>query len=327
MADAGSIWYHSIASFGNDIGDAIQEIDKKNKEWQTVDSFVKMGSQYGIPDPSNPNKTRPLIDPKIVELWSGHSKSEQMRNLGAMEALIKVEEQLAVTGAKARIRADVAQSGNQQRFEQGPITRTDAQGRTWDWNPHTGAWTHVPNAPAPRSARGLTAAQELAQQGREQAHRDKQRTALQKQLSGMGYPDPEGLLDESTIKKGTMVTKGLIHKTPTFQETDKNPTHVQLPSGDIKPMSEFKRAQTLAKQYRDLGKPPKSQAVTDPQMQQAIKILSANPTPKMKQMFEEAFGLPAGTADKVLSQQTPAPTAPADTEDDTDESDPEDEDE
>lgn len=115
--DAGSIWYSALSNAGRNIAQGIQTYRQQQEQYDMIDQMVTLGSQMSVEGPDGQEK--PLIDPKMLEMWGQKSKRERMHSLGAMEALMKVGTGLAYEGARARIRAEKTQ----------PIPVYDSRGR------------------------------------------------------------------------------------------------------------------------------------------------------------------------------------------------------
>lgn len=121
MPDAGSIWYESLSGIGKNLGRAIEYRQKKNQEYEAFSSFLSGGKDMTVPDIHG--KMQPLISPKVLDIWTHENRAQQMKNMGGLEALQQVYQELAVAGAKARIQSEnvepVYDAGGRQIGERG----------------------------------------------------------------------------------------------------------------------------------------------------------------------------------------------------------------
>ncbi len=98
MADAGSIYYSALSGLGNNIADAMNQYHKEHQAYdqqmQLADALSRMGvNEQGRPvslvdQVGKPIKgVTPLIDKNSLESFRTNSHSEQMKSLGALQAI------------------------------------------------------------------------------------------------------------------------------------------------------------------------------------------------------------------------------------------------
>jgi len=102
MADAGSIFYASMADAGQSIGNAIAQFQKRHQKVQEAQSQIDLMSQ--TPDPSQPGKM--LLDQKRREAMTNYLARHGQYAAGAIDSMLKMQQLLAMTGAKARVKSE-----------------------------------------------------------------------------------------------------------------------------------------------------------------------------------------------------------------------------
>src|SRR5215472_12196892 len=107
--DAGTIWFEALSNAGQNIAQGISDRRKRMDEISSIDTLLHYGAQSTIPDPNNPQGGgSPIIDPKLLEQWTGYSDREKARAAGGIETLWQYQFGLAREAAGARIKSDYA---------------------------------------------------------------------------------------------------------------------------------------------------------------------------------------------------------------------------
>ncbi len=101
MADPGAIYAALGANLGNQIGDAMQQYHKEHQTYDQQLGLADALSRIGVsptgqltsaigPDGKPIKDIQPLLDSKAVDLYRTNAHGQQMKNLGAMEALNRI---------------------------------------------------------------------------------------------------------------------------------------------------------------------------------------------------------------------------------------------
>lgn len=301
MADTGSILYHALTGFGQDVGEgfssAIEQYRKRHEELQKFDTdFEQMAN---VPDPKDPTGKKMFIDPKSYERIKMLTEKQRYG-----------EEQKMIEAYKF---ASVVQM-NQQKLHEAVLKPQAETARIESTKSRT-KLTDVQIAQQlgliPKPQQPPTGGQIAVEQRSQRKERLTERNDIEARLFTQlpkNMKDPEILLDDSSISYGTKSWKGF-----TKADDPAKATHVQFEDGTQMTAKKFQRLRKEAEKWRELGKAPAQSLNVPPQ---ASQLLLQNPTPQMKAFFDQKYG--KGAADTVINATQPAKqeSAPADTEKD-----------
>lgn len=247
----GSMYHNALAGVGNDIARAMMYYHAQHQIYNQQMGVANALSRIGVgpqgnltnafDQDGNPIKgVNPIIDKNALQQFQTNNHAGQIQATGALQALNR----LGVQQMGKAMQAQVRSNATNQAMAQGPVTATDALGRSYIFNPKTGAYQT--NTALPRDTSGMTATQQVNMQKSLAAQQQAAQTTAQKTFASTLKSNglsPNALFDPDKQEQGYYSSgtgfQAVDPEDPNVDTTTMDPvTHVRIgyeaPSGMTK---------------------------------------------------------------------------------------------
>lgn len=241
-ADPGAIWFAALSGLGRQASDAMQQYHQEHQAYDQQMGIADVLSRMGIDEQGNlgqvdqtgTDKTfKPIIPSKTVDLYKTNVHAQQMKNLGAMEAINKMG--MAAYGSAIKS----AQANQAPAVFQGP-------GDTQFYR-FPGGGSGVINKGSGKTGRDPSAQYINAVD----AHL-KSMNVIKSDLNDNFNADPSDILN-SAATKGYVFKDGKYQFAKEGETPDAYQVYGQKGSSPMMSSDQFNLAKKRAKQYQDLS--------------------------------------------------------------------------